>query len=108
AHTETQKSCEEAEAALRTSQARLNSSQTRLARRKAFSPADGAIQQIYFRVGELVPAGRPGIALLPTRNLQGRFFVTETLLPKLALDDTINIGCDGCPSGLTARISFIA
>jgi HlyD family secretion protein len=104
----TQKSLEDAEAAMRSSQARLNSSQTRLARRKAVSPAEGTIQQIYFRTGEIVPAGRPVVALLPPGNMKVRFFVSEALLPKLALDDAINIQCDGCPSGLTARINFIA
>lgn len=104
----TQKTLEEAEAAMRSAQARLNSSQTKLARRKAFSPAGGTVQQIYFRVGELVAAGRPVIAVLPPGNLKVRFFVNEAMLPRIALDDTINIQCDGCPSGLTARVSFIA
>ena len=104
----TQKAYEEAEAAMRSAQARLNSSQTKLARRKAFSPAAGTVQQIYFRVGELVPAGRPVVALLPPGNMKVRFFVSEALLPRIALDDTIDIQCDGCPGNLTARVSFIA
>jgi HlyD family secretion protein len=104
----TQKALEDAEASLRSTQARLNSSQTKLARRKAFSPVAGTVQQIYFRVGELVAAGRPVIAILPPGNMKVRFFVNETMLPKIALDDTINIRCDGCPDGLTARVSFIA
>jgi HlyD family secretion protein len=37
-----------------------------------------------------------------------RFFVSEAMLPKIAIDDTINVTCDGCPNGLTARVSFIA
>jgi HlyD family secretion protein len=104
----TQKNFEEAEAAMRSTQARLNSSQTKLARRKAFSPADGTVQQIYFRVGEIVAAGRPVVAILPPGNMKVRFFINEAMLPKIALDDTINVRCDGCPSGLTARVSFIA
>ena len=104
----TQKNYEDAEAAMRTAQARLNSSQTRLARRKVFSPAEGAVQQIYFRVGEMVPAGRPVVALLPPGNIKLRFFVNEAVLPKLKLGDTVNVSCDGCDSGLTAQISFIA
>jgi HlyD family secretion protein len=104
----TQKTFEEAEAALRSAQARLNSSQTKLTRRKAFSPTTGTVQQIYFRVGELVAAGRPVVALLPPGNMKVRFFVSEAMLPKVTLDDTINIRCDGCPNGLTARVSFIA
>jgi HlyD family secretion protein len=104
----TQKSLEDSEAALRTSQARLNSSQTRLTRRKVFSPAEGVVQQIYFRVGEIAPAGRPVVAMLPPGNMKVRFFVGEAMLPGLALGDVINVQCDGCVSDLTAKISFIA
>jgi HlyD family secretion protein len=104
----TQRTLDEAEAALRTAQARLNSAQTRLARRKMFSPVAGSVQQIYYRVGELVPAGRPIVAILPPGNLKVRFFVNEATLPKLKIGDTIAVSCDGCQPGITARISFIA
>ncbi len=104
----TQKALEDAEAALRTAQARLNSSQTRLARRKVFSPAEGTIEQIYFRTGEMVSAGRPVVALLPPGNLKVRFFVSEATLPQIKIDDVVNVHCDGCAAGLTAKISFIA
>ena len=78
----TQKALDDAEAALRTAQARLNSAQTRLARRKVFSPVAGTVQQVYFRVGEMVPAGRPVVALLPPGNMKLRFFVNEAMLPQ--------------------------
>jgi HlyD family secretion protein len=104
----TQKAFEDAEAALRTAEARLNSSQTRLARRRVASPVTGSVQQIYFRPGELVPSGRPVMALLPPANMKVRFFVPEALLPKIALDETVRVTCDGCTADLTARISFIA
>jgi len=104
----TQKALEDAEAALRTSQARLHSSQTRLARRKVFSPVEGTVEQIYFRGGEMVSAGRPVLALLPPGNLKVRFFVSEATLPQIKIDDVVNVHCDGCPSDLTAKVSFIA
>jgi HlyD family secretion protein len=104
----TQKAFEDAEATLRTAEARLNSSQTRLARRKVASPVTGTVQQVYFRPGELVPAGRPVVALLPPANMKLRFFVPEAVLPKIALDQAVHIACDGCPPDLMARISFIA
>lgn len=104
----TQKAYEDAEAALRTAQARLNSAQTRLARRKVFSPVTGAVQQIYFRAGEMVTGGRPVVALLPPDNVKIRFFVSEAMLPKLKLGDAIRISCDGCGGDLSAKISFIS
>jgi HlyD family secretion protein len=104
----TQKAFEDADAALRTAEARLNSSQTRLARRGVVSPVAGTVQQVYFRPGEMAPAGRPVVALLPPANIKLRFFVPEAILPKIALDQTVSVTCDGCPADLTARVSFIA
>ena len=104
----TQKDLDLATAVLRDAQARLNSSQTRLTRRKVFSPVDGTVQEVYYRPGEMVPAGRPVLALLPPGNIKVRFYVPETALQNVAYGDTIKIGCDGCASDLTARVSFIA
>jgi HlyD family secretion protein len=104
----TQKNLDDAEAALRTAQARLNSAQTRLARRKVSSPVTGTVQQIYFRGGELVGAGKPIVALLPPNNLKLRFFVNEATLPKLKLGEPVTVSCDGCESGIVAKITFIA
>ena len=106
--TGTQRAFDDAEAALRTAQARLNSAQTRLARRKVASPVSGSVQQIYYRGGELVPAGKPIVALLPPGNLKVRFFVNEATLPKLKIGEPVTVGCDGCASAITAKISFIA
>jgi HlyD family secretion protein len=104
----TQKNLDDAEAALRTAQARLNSAQTRLARRRVFSPVAGTVEQLYYRVGELVPAGKPIVAILPPGNLKVRFFVNEASLPKLKLGDTVTVTCDGCGSPVSAKITFIA
>jgi HlyD family secretion protein len=104
----TEKTVEDAESALRTSQARLNSAKTRLIRRKLASPVTGTVQQVYYRPGEMVPAGRPIVALLPPGNLKVRFYVPEAMLPRLAYGDVIKVNCDGCAGDITARISFIA
>jgi HlyD family secretion protein len=104
----TAKALEDAEAALRTAQARVNSSQTRLDRRKVASPVTGSVEQIYFRTGEMVPAGKPVVALLPPGNLKVRFFVGEAVLPQLKLGETVKVQCDGCKGDLSAKISFIA
>jgi HlyD family secretion protein len=73
-----------------------------------FSPVEGTVEQVYFRVGEMVPAGRPIVALLPPGNMKVRFFVNEATLPQIKLGDTVKIQCDGCANRLTANVSFIA
>ena len=70
--------------------------------------SSGSVQQIYYRAGELVPAGKPIVALLPPGNIKVRFFVNEATLPKLTIGDRVTVACDGCASGITAKISFIA
>ena len=104
----TQKTFEDAEAALRQTKANLEASQTRLERRKAFSRVDGTVEQIYYRPGETVPAGRPVVALLPPGNLKIRFFAAQAELPKIKYGETVAVSCDGCDKGLTAKVSFIA
>jgi HlyD family secretion protein len=104
----TQANYDSAEMSLRVAEARVVTSQTKLARRTAYAPATGNIQQTYFREGETVPAQRPVLSIMPPGNMKIRFFVAESELPKLAIGDDIRIICDGCVADLTAKIYFIA
>jgi HlyD family secretion protein len=104
----TQKNYDDAEAALRQAKANLEWSRTRLARRNAYSPGEGTIEQIYYRPGETVPAGRPVLALLPPGNLKLRFFAPQAVLPEIKYGQTVSVSCDGCETGLTAKVSFVA
>jgi HlyD family secretion protein len=104
----TQANLDSAVSALRVAEARLATSETRLARRKGFAPVPGTIQQIYFREGEMVAAQRPVLSIMPPGNMKIRFFVSETELPKLAIGDEVRVACDNCSADLTAKIYFIA
>jgi HlyD family secretion protein len=104
----TQKNYDDSEAALRQAKANLDWSQTRLARRNAYTPNDSTVEQIYYRPGETVPAGRPVVALLPPGNLKIRFFASQAILPTIKFGDIVDVSCDGCEKGLTAKVSFIA
>ncbi|MCP1832065.1 MULTISPECIES: HlyD family secretion protein [Bradyrhizobium] len=104
----TQANLDSAVSALRVAEARVNTSQTRLDRRKGFAPIAGSIQQIYFREGEMVQAQRPVLSIMPPGNMKLRFFVPEAELPKLALGDEVRVTCDNCAADLTAKIYFIA
>ncbi len=104
----TQKDLDAAQAALREAEARVNTSQTRLARRSIKSPVSGTVEQVYFRPGEVVSATRPIVALLPPGNMKVRFFVPQAVLPRINYGDTVTVRCDGCTGDLTAKVSFIA
>ncbi|MBV9835102.1 MAG: HlyD family efflux transporter periplasmic adaptor subunit [Alphaproteobacteria bacterium] len=102
---------EDIEAARRTvamAQARVESAQTRLKQRTVAAPVAGIVHEVFYRPGEIVPAGRPVVSLLPPANVKLRFFVPQAKLPGLAPGQSVRITCDGCPPNLTARISFVA
>ena len=104
----TQATLDSAVSALRVAEARVVTSQTRLARRQGFAPVAGTIQQIYFREGEMVPEKRPVLSIMPPGNMKIIFFVPETELPKLAIGDEVKVTCDNCSADLSAKIYFIA
>jgi HlyD family secretion protein len=99
---------EAAAANVEAAQHALAEAEKNLAKRQVFSPANGTVEEVYFRPGEVVKEGQAVIALLPPRNLKVRFFVAEPVRAKLELDQTVDVSCDGCPADLKAKISFIS
>ena len=104
----TQKTMDDAKAALQQAQANLDAAQTRLTRRRQLSPVTGSVEEVYYRPGEPVQPGKPVIALLPPANLKVRFFSPERQLATIQIGDIVGISCDSCPTGLTAKVTFIA
>jgi HlyD family secretion protein len=99
---------EAARGIMRQAEAKVASTETRRAQRSVVAPAGGAIQEIYFRIGEIVPTGRPVLSMLPPGNLKLRFFVPQSELPRIALGDTLTVHCDGCADGIRAEVTFLA
>ena len=72
------------------------------------SPVGGTIQEVYFRVGEMVEPGRPIVSIVPPGNVKVRFFVPQANLPSIHIGDRVLIHCDGCLADLFARVRFIS
>ncbi|MGE0564941.1 MAG: HlyD family secretion protein [Pseudolabrys sp.] len=104
----TQKNFDDTQAGLRQAEANLAWAETRLKRRSLNSPVEGTVHQVYYRIGETVQATRAVVAILPPANLKIRFFAPQAELQKITIGDTVAVSCDGCESGLTATVSFIA
>jgi HlyD family secretion protein len=88
-------------------EAALTGAQYALTQRDIVSYVQGAVQDVYFREGEYVPASTPVLSVLPPRNVYVRFFVPETQFARLHLGQNVRVTCDGCRP-LTARITFIS
>lgn len=99
---------EAAEASLKQARAQLDALNIRIKRQSVVAPADGVVQDVFFRPGEIVNAGQPVVALLPPENRKVRFYVSEPKLTKVALGERVRVACDGCADDLYGRIAFIA
>ncbi|MEW6124232.1 MAG: HlyD family efflux transporter periplasmic adaptor subunit [Pseudomonadota bacterium] len=96
-----------AQAALDQARASRDAAQVRLDRRRLATPEAGRVQTLYYRVGELVPEGRPVVSVLPPGLVKVVFFVPEALVPKVAPGTALAVSCDGCPP-LSARVTYVA
>lgn len=80
----------------------------RLDQKSVAAPVTGLVQDTYFVEGEWVPAGRPVASLLPPGNVKARFYVQEKILGAIQLGKAIEIRCDGCPSAISAKITYVS
>lgn len=98
----------EAEANLAAAHADAEKANADLADRSITAPAAGRIERVFFDAGEIVAAGTPVVSILPQGALKVKFYVPEAARSAFALGDQVAVSCDGCPAGLTARVSFFA
>ncbi len=99
---------EQAQAAVEAADAALKEAQERLARRAISAPAAGLIQEVFFRPGEIVPAGRPVVSLLPPERRRIVFFVAEPARARFAPGTRLTVTCTACPPDLTASVDWLS
>lgn len=97
-----------ARAVVEQAQSRVAAAGVSLKRRTIVAPADGLVQEIFYRDGEVVPAGRPVLSLLPPGNVKLRFFVPETELARFSPGKRVEASCDGCAEPIAATVSFVS
>lgn len=97
----------QAERTMEAAKADLASARDALERLSVEVPVGGSVQTLYYKAGEVVPAGRPVVALLAPDAVRIRYFVAETDITRFALGQTVNVSCDGCAT-TAAKVSFIS
>ena len=78
------------------------------AQKAVAAPVGGMVDDVYYRVGEQVPAGTPVLSLLPPQSRKLRFFVPQADLDRVRPGAKVVAHCDGCPAPIAATVRFIA
>ena len=72
------------------------------------APSAARVEDVFYRPGEWVAANQPVVSLLPDDRVKIRFFVPEQEVARYRPGRNVRFSCDGCATGLTARISYVS
>lgn len=72
------------------------------------APSPARVEEVFYRPGEWVAANQPVVSLLPDDRVKVRFFVPEKDVARYRPGQTVRFSCDGCATGLSARISYVS
>lgn len=72
------------------------------------APVAARVEDVMYQAGEWVAANAPIISLVPDDQVKVRFYVPESMVNAYPPGTVVAIGCDGCASGMTARVSYVA
>lgn len=86
----------------------LTSAQRELDELSPAAPRAGRIEEVMFKPGESVTANVPVVSIVPDGEVKVRFYVPQGLVNAYGPGRKVAIACDGCPSGMTATVAFVA
>ena len=97
-----------ADATVSAAAAGLTGANARLSDVAPVAPAAARVEDVFYQAGEWAPANQPILSLLPDARIKLRFYVPERSLSAYRLGGVVQFSCDGCATGLTARINYIS
>jgi len=97
-----------AEAQTQAASAALGRDTWREAQMRQVAPVAAFVFDVAYRRGERVAANAPIVSLLPDGALKLRFYVPQAQLSMIRPGALVDVACDGCPSGLSATVSFVS
>jgi len=95
------------EAQIKQMEGALADAEYQLSQRRVVAYTSGRVEDIFFREGEYAPASTPVVEILPPANIYVRFFIPETQLQDVKLNQKVQISCDSCKP-FDATVTFIA
>ncbi|MEO0412559.1 MAG: HlyD family efflux transporter periplasmic adaptor subunit [Pseudomonadota bacterium] len=96
------------EADVNAARAALDGQRGRLSRMQLTAPSDGIIERVLRRPGEVAGPGAPIVRFLPDDGRMAILFVPEAKRTDVTVGQQLTIDCDGCETGLKARVDVLA
>lgn len=97
-----------ADNAVKVAQSQLDQARWRLSKRTITAPAPGRVTDVIRNPGDLAGPSAPVISMLPDDAVKLKVYVPEEKFSAVKFGDVLSVRCDGCPSGLQARVSYVS
>jgi HlyD family secretion protein len=88
--------------------AELDQAHWRLSKRTITAPAPGRIDDIIRNPGDLAGPSAPVLSMLPDGAVKLRLYLPEESFSSVKVGSLLDVRCDGCRPGLTARVSYVS
>nr|MBA3449340.1 HlyD family efflux transporter periplasmic adaptor subunit [Pseudaminobacter sp.] len=97
-----------AEQQVKQAEAQLDQAHWRLSRRMLEAPSPGRIDDVIRNAGDLAGPSAPVISMLPDGAVKLKLFLPEPRFSSIGVGTLLDVRCDGCPAGQTARVSYVS
>ena len=89
-------------------QATLENARWRLSQRVIAAPSAGRVNDVIRNAGDIAGPSAPVVSLLPDGAVKLKLYVPEEAFSAIKVGDLLSVRCDGCPPGLSARVSYVS
>jgi HlyD family secretion protein len=89
-------------------QAALDQAKWRLGKRDIQAPSAGRVDDIIRTPGDVAGPTAPVISMLPDGAVKLKVYIPEAAFSSVSIGSTLKVRCDGCPDGLTAKVSYVS
>ena len=97
-----------ARAAVEEAEAASRSAQWQLDERTIRAPADGVVNDVILRKGEIAGPAAPIVSFLPDGATKLKLYVPQSARAGMKPGTRLAVRCDGCPDGQIATVTYVA
>jgi HlyD family secretion protein len=95
-------------AQLANQRANLTAAQRQVTELAPVAPVDAKVEEVMYQPGEWAAANAAVVSLVPDNKVKVRFYVPQSLVAHFRPGTAVALSCDGCATGLTGTVRFVA